>query len=271
MTSPRSLHRDELTPDRAADRSRHRDVASLEQSRRQQSLAQRELDHVCHELRNVPVPDGLRYQSHRASPASSACAGVASSLGGDALHCGRDRDGQRNHPNRTMLRARDRGFLRFRGITIPNERGGPVSTGAYKLEAGARDDASYDSVEGTGWLAFAAIMLGFAGTFNFIDGILAIANSKVYTVNATYVFSDLRTWGWIVMLLGIAEVCAAVAIFSGSQFARWFGILAASVNGLGQLMFVHAYPFWSLAIFSVDILIVYALAVHGGSKARLRA
>src|SRR3978361_1571268 len=130
------------------------------------------------------------------------------------------------------------------------------------MEAGVRDDASYDSVEGTGWLTFAAIMLAFVGTFNFIDGILAIANSKVYTVNATYVFSDLRTWGWIVMLLGVAEVLAAVAIFAGRRFARWFGLLAATVNALGQLMFVHAYPFWALAAFSVDIVIVYALAVH---------
>jgi hypothetical protein len=143
-----------------------------------------------------------------------------------------------------------------------------VSTGAYDLDAGARDEAGYESVAGTGWLAFAAIMLGFAGTFNSIDGILALVNSKVYTANATYVFSDLRTWGWIVLFLGIAEIGASLAIFSGSQFARWFGILAAGANAIGQLMFIQAYPFWSLAIFSVDILIIYALAVYGGSKLR---
>jgi hypothetical protein len=57
-----------------------------------------------------------------------------------------------------------------------------------------------------GWLGYAAIMLVFAGGWNIFDGILAIANSKVFTKNATYVFSDLKTWGWIILLLGVGEL-----------------------------------------------------------------
>ena len=72
-----------------------------------------------------------------------------------------------------------------------------------------------------------SVMLGLAGTWNVIDGILALANSKVYGVNRTYVFSDLRTWGWIVLLLGCLQLLAAFLIFAGSEFARWFGIGAA--------------------------------------------
>jgi len=115
----------------------------------------------------------------------------------------------------------------------------------------------------SGWVGFAAIMLGLAGAWNVFDGILAIANSKVYALNATYVFSDLRTWGWIIMVLGILEVAASFALFGGSQLARWFGIAAAGVNALGQLMFMSAYPFWALSMFAVDLLIIYALAVYG--------
>jgi len=115
----------------------------------------------------------------------------------------------------------------------------------------------------SGWVGFAAIMLGLAGAWNVFDGILAIANSKVYALNATYVFSDLRTWGWIIMVLGILEVAASFALFGGSQLARWFGIGAACVNAFGQLMFVSAYPFWALSMFAVDLLIIYALSVYG--------
>jgi hypothetical protein len=50
----------------------------------------------------------------------------------------------------------------------------------------------------------------------------------------------------------------------GSQFGRWFGIVAAGLNAVGQLMFLHAYPFWSLAMFAADMLIIYALTVYGG-------
>jgi hypothetical protein len=118
----------------------------------------------------------------------------------------------------------------------------------------------------TGWIGYAAIMLVLAGGWNVFDGILAISRSKVFVANASYVFSDLRTWGWIILFLGIAELAAGLMIMSGSQVARWFGIVAAGVNAIGQLMFLHAYPFWSLAMFAADMLIIYALAVYGGRK-----
>jgi hypothetical protein len=126
------------------------------------------------------------------------------------------------------------------------------------------DAARAGIARGAGWLTFAAVMLGFAGTFNFIDGIVAVTKSKFYVDGAVFVFSDLNTWGWIVMILGIIQVCASFALFTGSQFARWFGVLAASVNGIAQLMFVPAYPFWALSMFTVDVLVIYALAVYGG-------
>jgi hypothetical protein len=147
-----------------------------------------------------------------------------------------------------------------------------MASGTYKLATGVDDDdAGFgyedESMAGTGWLSFAAIMLGFAGMFNVIDGILAVGNSKVYAANAVYVFSDLRTWGWIVLILGTLEIVAAFALFTGSKLAKWFGIVAAGLNAIGQLMFLPAYPFWSLALFAMDILIIYALAVYGGAKA----
>ena len=80
-----------------------------------------------------------------------------------------------------------------------------------------------DRAEGRGWVAFAAIMLGFAGFWAFFEGILAISSSKIYTANATYVFSDLHTWGWIMLALGIAALFAAFGLFAGSELARWFG------------------------------------------------
>ena len=121
---------------------------------------------------------------------------------------------------------------------------------------------------GEGWVMFAAIMLGFAGVFGFIEGILAISSSKIYTANATYVFSDLHTWGWIVTILGALAMVSAVALFSGSELARWFGIFVASLNGIGQLMFVHANPWWSVTMFAIDILVIYALATYAGARFR---
>lgn len=130
--------------------------------------------------------------------------------------------------------------------------------------------AYYDTApRGAGWLTFSAIVLGLMGVFAFVDGILAISSSKVFTANATYVFSDLRTWGWIVTILGVLAVVAAFALFTGSELARWFGITIAGLNAIGQLMFVHANPWWSMAMFTLDILVIYGLAAYAGAKLRL--
>jgi hypothetical protein len=82
------------------------------------------------------------------------------------------------------------------------------------------------------------------------------------------VFSDLNTWGWIVLILGIIQALAALAILSGNEFARWFGIGAAGLNAIGQLLFVPVYPLWAITMFAVDVLIIYALAVYGGRRLR---
>jgi hypothetical protein len=130
------------------------------------------------------------------------------------------------------------------------------------------EDVSRYEVEGGGWIVFAASLLGLAGLWNVIQGILAIGDSRVYVGETTFVFSDLNTWGWIILVLGVAQLLAAFAIVGGSEFARWFGIACAGVNAIGQLFFISAYPFWAIAIFAVDILIIYALAVYGGSRLR---
>jgi len=99
---------------------------------------------------------------------------------------------------------------------------------------------------------------------NVIHGIAAIDNSKVFINNAELVVSNLNTWGWIVLGLGAVEILAAIGIWAGNQLARWFGVLAAFLNAIGQLMFVGAYPIWSLTIFGLDVLVIYALLAYGG-------
>jgi hypothetical protein len=141
-----------------------------------------------------------------------------------------------------------------------------MATAASGRPASARATYSKAEDRANGWLVFAASMLGIAGTFSVVDGIVALSRSKFYSANAVYVFSDLRTWGWITLIVGAVAVAAAFGVLSGSQFARWFGMVAAGINALGQFMFVQAYPFWSMIVFAADVLVIYGLAVYGGRE-----
>jgi hypothetical protein len=126
-----------------------------------------------------------------------------------------------------------------------------------------------DFYEGEGWVAFAGIMIAIVGVLNFIYGIAAISNSHFYAREVTYIISDLNTWGWVIMITGVIQFCAAIAIFGHVEWGRWIGILTASVNAIIQLIFIPAYPFGSLALFALDILIIYGLVAYGGRQSKV--
>jgi hypothetical protein len=44
-------------------------------------------------------------------------------------------------------------------------------------------------------------------------------------------------------------------------------IVTAGLNSIVQLLFLPAYPFLALALFTVDVLIIYGLIAYGGRRA----
>lgn len=122
---------------------------------------------------------------------------------------------------------------------------------------------AYDDERGTGWIMFAGVLLLTLGTINIIDGIAAISKAHFFVGNAHFVFGDLKTWGWIALCLGIIQALAGLGVFVKNQFARWTGVVVLSLNAIAQLLMMPGYPFWSLAIFAVDILALYGLIAYG--------
>jgi hypothetical protein len=117
--------------------------------------------------------------------------------------------------------------------------------------------------ERSGWVTFAGVLLIIGGVLNVIYGIAAIGNSKFFVNDAQYIFSSLKTWGWITLFIGLIQVLAAGSLWNGGLFGRIFGIGAASLSAIGALLSIPAYPFWSLAIFALDIVIIHQIASHG--------
>jgi hypothetical protein len=141
--------------------------------------------------------------------------------------------------------------------TLPHED--TTSSGLYFEEKPA----------GSGLLVFAMAMMAFAGIWAIFEGIAAIAGSRVFVADALFVFSDLNTWGWVMLGLGALLLLSASTLFTGSQFARWFGITAAGLNAAGHLFFLQAYPFWAICLFAVDVIIIYALAAYAGPRLKV--
>jgi hypothetical protein len=135
----------------------------------------------------------------------------------------------------------------------------------------APDTSSYrEPGRGLGLITFAAVVMGIVGCFNLIYGIAAVANSHVFVANAHYVFGDLRTWGWITLIIGFLQLIAAGGVMMGNQLARWYGVVVLGLSAIDMMFFIPAYPFWALTILAVDIVAIYGLCAYG-SRANLAA
>lgn len=132
------------------------------------------------------------------------------------------------------------------------------------MSAGA-STRPYDD-RGAGWILFAGLMMLLAAVLDVIYGIAAISESKFFQNNADYIASSLKTWGWITLVIGVVQLAAAVSIWRGGIFGQVFGIVAAGTSAIAALLAIPAYPLWSLAVFALDVLIIYGLATYGGAR-----
>jgi hypothetical protein len=130
----------------------------------------------------------------------------------------------------------------------------------------AGPDAYPEERHGRGLMAFAAILLFIIGFFNIIYGFAAVGSSNVFTADAHYVISDLRTWGWITVVAGALQLLAAFGVLAGNQLARWFAVAVVALNAISQLLASPGYPLWSVTIIAFDVIALYALCTYGGRE-----
>jgi hypothetical protein len=120
----------------------------------------------------------------------------------------------------------------------------------------------------TGWVAFAAILMVIIGSLDFFQGLIAVVRDKYYVLTPSQIIVfDLTTWGWLMMIWGAILALAGIALGSGASWARWFTIVAGSVNFFVELGFIGnvQYPLWALTVVAMNLLVLYALIVRWGA------
>jgi hypothetical protein len=141
----------------------------------------------------------------------------------------------------------------------------PISdrSGQHRYDVAAERYPITDTGPGTSWLYYSMVLLTIAGFLNAIGGIAAISDSHFFVHNTHYVFGSLKAYGWVITFIGVAQLLIALGIYSRNQLARWLGVLALSLNAIAMLLMLPAYPLWSLAIFSLDLIAIYGLIAYG--------
>ncbi len=121
-----------------------------------------------------------------------------------------------------------------------------------------------------GWVLFAGIVMFTAGLFNIIEGLVALFNSDYYMVRPSGLVLrvDYTTWGWALLIFGALLGFAGYGVVMGQTWARVVGVVVAVANAVVNLGFIAAYPVWIVLTIALDVIVIYALIVHG-REARL--
>jgi hypothetical protein len=64
-------------------------------------------------------------------------------------------------------------------------------------------------------------------------------------------------------VLGIIAGLTGVGLLAGNTLARVVGVVIASVSALVNLVFIPAYPIWSIIVITLDVMVIFAIVVHG--------
>jgi hypothetical protein len=119
-------------------------------------------------------------------------------------------------------------------------------------------------MRGAGRVVFAATLLLIAGTLNIIYGIGSLDDANIFVNDKRFIFTNLNTLGWVLIILGIIQLAGGFSLMAGSTFGRVVGILGGSLGAIGALLSIGgSYPWWSLGIFFLCIYVVQGIIVYG--------
>jgi hypothetical protein len=119
-------------------------------------------------------------------------------------------------------------------------------------------------MRGAGRATFAAFLLLIAGTLNIIYGIGALDSANIFANDTRYIFTNLNTMGWVLIVLGVIQLTGGFSLMAGNAYGRVIGIVGASLGAIGALLSIGgANPWWSLAIFALCVYIISGISQLG--------
>ena len=127
-------------------------------------------------------------------------------------------------------------------------------------------------MRGTGRALLAATLLVIAGTLNIIYGIGALDDANIFVNDKRYIFTNLNTMGWVLIILGVIQLAGGFSLMAGNTYGRVIGIIGAGLGAIAALLSIGGnYPWWSLAIFFLCVYILHGIFIYGEDDRGLRA
>jgi hypothetical protein len=116
-----------------------------------------------------------------------------------------------------------------------------------------------------GWGTFAGVVLIVGGAIDAFHGLQAIIGpNTAYFIAKVGIFSiNVASWGWWHLIIGVLLLLVGIALLLGQKWARITAIVLVAINAIGQITLIDVQPWLSIGVLALDVVVIYALTVHG--------
>ena len=118
----------------------------------------------------------------------------------------------------------------------------------------------------TAWaslVVLAGMLLAVAGVFTLIQAVYALTGHLFAAADGQPLLLDLTAWGWLHLVLGALQLLVGLAVLQGATWARLTAAVVVGLSAISQMMFLPTYPVWSMLLITLDVLVIWALCMHG--------
>jgi len=110
--------------------------------------------------------------------------------------------------------------LRAEDAEVRSQAGGSREPNARQSGGGLEAAAAAWRAAGRGPSIVSSVLLMAIGCVNLIGGIAAVANAHFFTGSAHDLIGHVRAWGWVMTIVGAAQLLAAAGVWAGNQADR---------------------------------------------------
>jgi hypothetical protein len=119
-----------------------------------------------------------------------------------------------------------------------------------------------------GWVVYGCVMMVLIGTFNIIEGVVVLfGETKLVLAPKRLILVDRTGFGWALIIFGVLIGLVGLGLLSARGWSRIAGIGIVGLHAVAQLLWLGAYPLWSLLMLALDVAVLWALTA-GWQSAR---
>ncbi|WP_072691216.1 DUF7144 family membrane protein [Rhodococcus marinonascens] len=118
----------------------------------------------------------------------------------------------------------------------------------------------------------AGVLLATVGVLQAFQGIAAIARDDIVVVGTEYIYTwSVTGWGWVHLVVGVLIALTGLALIAGQTWARGAAIVIAGLSIIVNFLWLPYYPWWSMVIIALDVVVIWAVSTWDNDRVRARA